>query len=246
MVPLKYYVSDTFGSIAVVGFLTTGVQRLTMATATVSGTTTDSDDPHPVLLVHGFMDTRESPWWNVVVDRFVDAGYDPRLVRRLDQGGPPGTTVDSPRRYAEDVRRRVAELSRRFDRPVDVVAHSMGGLSARYCVEHLGGAEDVDSLVTLGTPHQGTLMATIGLTTPGGWAMLPGSNFLRTLNEGSLATDVEYISIWSTTDRTMIPTERARLPDTDGASAQNFKIDGVDHMGLVTDPNVFGAYLRRL
>jgi pimeloyl-ACP methyl ester carboxylesterase len=39
---------------------------------------------------------------------------------------------------------------------VDLVAHSMGGLVARYCIEELNCQNDVDQLVTLGTPHKGS------------------------------------------------------------------------------------------
>jgi len=42
---------------------------------------------------------------------------------------------------------------------VHVVGHSMGGLIARYYVQRLGGHERVHTLVTLGTPHEGTAMA---------------------------------------------------------------------------------------
>jgi triacylglycerol lipase len=46
---------------------------------------------------------------------------------------------------------------------VNLVAHSMGGLDARYAITHLGLADRVASLTTLGTPHYGTPLA--GLST---------------------------------------------------------------------------------
>lgn len=39
------------------------------------------------------------------------------------------------------------------------LCHSMGGLVARYFLEHLGGAEHTRALVTFGTPHRGSLNA---------------------------------------------------------------------------------------
>ncbi|WP_324274364.1 esterase/lipase family protein [Blastococcus brunescens] len=36
-----------------------------------------------------------------------------------------------------------------------VVGHSLGGLIARYHVQRQGGDRRVESLVTLGTPHEG-------------------------------------------------------------------------------------------
>ena len=37
-----------------------------------------------------------------------------------------------------------------------LVCHSMGGLVARYFLEHLGGAAITRRLITLGTPHRGS------------------------------------------------------------------------------------------
>jgi pimeloyl-ACP methyl ester carboxylesterase len=39
------------------------------------------------------------------------------------------------------------------------VCHSMGGLIARWYIEHEGGAENTRKLITLGTPHRGALSA---------------------------------------------------------------------------------------
>ena len=45
------------------------------------------------------------------------------------------------------------------DAKVVLVAHSMGGLIARYFVEVLGGAANTRALVTFGTPYRGSLNA---------------------------------------------------------------------------------------
>jgi triacylglycerol lipase len=42
---------------------------------------------------------------------------------------------------------------------VNVIAHSMGGLDARYALAKLGVAGKVASLITIGTPHRGTPLA---------------------------------------------------------------------------------------
>jgi triacylglycerol lipase len=53
---------------------------------------------------------------------------------------------------------------------VDVIAHSLGGLDARYALAHLGLAKRVRSLVTIGTPHRGSPIADLVLQGPIGWA----------------------------------------------------------------------------
>jgi triacylglycerol lipase len=48
------------------------------------------------------------------------------------------------------------------ERRVNVVAHSMGGLDARYAISRLGLGRKVASLTTVGTPHLGTPVANLG------------------------------------------------------------------------------------
>jgi pimeloyl-ACP methyl ester carboxylesterase len=50
-------------------------------------------------------------------------------------------------------------------RRVHVIAHSMGGLDARFLLSKagLGGSGLVDTLTTLGTPHQGTILADLAV-----------------------------------------------------------------------------------
>ena len=45
---------------------------------------------------------------------------------------------------------------------VNIIAHSMGGLDARYAIARLGLAKKVASLTTVGTPHRGTPLADLG------------------------------------------------------------------------------------
>jgi triacylglycerol lipase len=54
---------------------------------------------------------------------------------------------------------------------VNLVAHSQGGLDARYLVSTLHYGDRVASVVTVGTPHQGTAVADValGLVTPSGF-----------------------------------------------------------------------------
>lgn len=44
---------------------------------------------------------------------------------------------------------------------VNIIAHSMGGLDARYAISRLGLAKRVGALVTVGTPHRGSPLADV-------------------------------------------------------------------------------------
>jgi triacylglycerol lipase len=61
---------------------------------------------------------------------------------------------------------RARQLARRIEalpaKRVNLIAHSMGGLDARYAIARLGLSERVASLVTIGTPHRGTPLADLG------------------------------------------------------------------------------------
>lgn len=58
---------------------------------------------------------------------------------------------------------RAAQLKEQIlswtDEPVNIVAHSMGGLDARHLITHLDMAGKVKSLTTVSTPHRGTHLA---------------------------------------------------------------------------------------
>jgi pimeloyl-ACP methyl ester carboxylesterase len=51
-------------------------------------------------------------------------------------------------------------LSKNPGKEVNIIAHSMGGLVARQCVERVAGCSDIiNKIITAGSPHQGTLKA---------------------------------------------------------------------------------------
>ena len=86
------------------------------------------------------------------------------------------------RRLAEVIDLHVAEFRERTgaqDTKAVVIAHGMGGLIARYYVEVLGGWRDCRALITLGTPHRGSVRALDTLTN--GFRHLPG---VRSLTRG--------------------------------------------------------------
>jgi triacylglycerol lipase len=50
---------------------------------------------------------------------------------------------------------------------VNIIAHSMGGLDARYAIARLAAGDKVASLITIGTPHFGTPLADFKDSLPG-------------------------------------------------------------------------------
>ncbi|MDQ3337019.1 MAG: hypothetical protein M4D80_17800 [Myxococcota bacterium] len=122
--------------------------------------------PLPVVLVHGLFG----------FDRIGIPGarfdYFRGIVKHLDALGCHAHAVRLPP-YAS-VPARAMKLVEAIEalphERVDLVAHSLGGLDARYALAHLGLDKHVRSLVTIGTPHHGSPIADMVLQGPIGWA----------------------------------------------------------------------------
>jgi len=118
--------------------------------------------PLPVILVHGLFG----------FDRMGIAGakldYFRGIAKHLETLGCHAHAVKLPR--ASSVPERARELCDAITalghEQVDLIAHSMGGLDARYALAHFGLASRVRSLVTVGTPHRGTPIADLASEGP--------------------------------------------------------------------------------
>src|SRR5207302_1326514 len=65
---------------------------------------------------------------------------------------PTGGVVERAHQLREQIRHWT-------DEPINLIAHSMGGLDARHMITHLGMAKQVGTLTTVSTPHRGTYLA---------------------------------------------------------------------------------------
>jgi hypothetical protein len=130
----------------------------------------------------------------------------------------------------QDIARDLALYIHSQDRPVDIVAHSMGGLVTRVAV--LGSAQgwdgfppplDVDDVVTLGTPHQG--VAHPSAHDDRQWRqMRPGSAFIERLPE--LGGDTDWSLVGSHGDATV---DHDSAIDKGHHADQKYGYRGVDH-----------------
>ena len=125
---------------------------------------------------------------------------------------------------------------------VDVVAHSMGGLVARACVRAGGATSGIGRLITLGTPHQGSLaFAWLGLDPMLG-QMRPGSPFLdRLCGDDRVPAVAECISIYSADDALVLPPAAAYWP-----GAFNIEVRGIGHMSLLFARRVYDLVRENL
>jgi pimeloyl-ACP methyl ester carboxylesterase len=116
---------------------------------------------------------------------------------------------------------------------IDLVAHSMGGLVARFYLQQLGGARRVDRLITLGTPHRGTHAANF---VPSALVrqLLPESPFIRHLNALPVPPGLRVTSIVAGRDLLVQPNEAASCP-----FGETIRFDELGHVELLFRPRVF-------
>jgi triacylglycerol esterase/lipase EstA (alpha/beta hydrolase family) len=115
---------------------------------------------------------------------------------------------------------------------VALIAHSMGGLVARAYLRRFGAAR-VEQLITIGTPHHGSMLA---YTFPGCCLaqMHPGNPWLVELNrEESARAPVPITSIWSRHDSMVAPQGSSVL-----RNAENIALVGIAHNALLGEKAV--------
>lgn len=211
----------------------------------------------PVILVHGFtgcsgLEVSMEP----LANRLRSAGYRTHLFGYPDCG-------------FGDIRDNAARLDVRIDQilastgatQVDVVGWSMGGLVARYSAKHLGGADKMDSIITLGTPHYGTALANVAnffflgncVGVVACQQMSTGSAFLEELNAGPDAVDgVHLTAITTALDQVVVPFQNGQVRDGVAGNFTNAHLQShcplrvVGHIGLIADGSVADGVLDAL
>ncbi|MGW0362087.1 esterase/lipase family protein [Streptomyces sp. NPDC002990] len=191
----------------------------------------------PVLLLHGFTDNRSV---------FV------LLRRTLMTEGRRHVEAYNYSPFTRDLRvtarhlaRRVEELcDRTGQEQVDLVGHSLGGLVGRYYVQRLGGHSRVRTLVTLGTPHSGTLVAPFLSAHPVIRQMRPDSEVIVELAAPAPGCRTRCVAFWSEFDALMTPVGTARIVHPD-LIAENVQVTGIGHLALPAHPTV-SAEVRRV
>jgi triacylglycerol lipase len=144
--------------------------------------------------------------------------------------------------YAPLVDRAVSALTAHCGTAPILVGHSMGGLAARaFIAQHPANAARIAHVITLGTPHHGTVQAQHGIGLNGA-QMRRGSAWLeRNAERLSAAARVKFSCYFSNGDNIVSPCESGML---DGA--HNIHLPGLAHMALGFDAAVFACIEDKL
>lgn len=183
----------------------------------------------PILLVHGMVDNRAI--FTVLKRRLRRHGFG-RVVT-MNYSPVTNDIRTAARDLGAEVEALVATTG--YER-IHVIGHSLGGLIARYYVQRLGGDERVHTLVTLGTPHQGSLTARL-LPVQLGRQLRPGSDLFAELASPAPTCRTRFVAYWSDLDQMVLPHENARIEHPD-LSARNVRVHGVGHMSIPRNGNV--------
>jgi triacylglycerol lipase len=191
------------------------------------GTTTTPYDP--ILFVHGW--NSSGTVWSNMIQRFQGAGWPASSLNNWSYN-----TAQSNVTTAAQIRDKVdAILAASGATKVDVISHSMGGLSSRYYAKNLGGDLKIDEWVSLGGPNHGTDTANwCGDTSCG--EMRVGSSFLTSLNSVDETPGTpRYATWWSPCDEIINPDSSVAL-----SGATNTQTACLSHSALYGDATVFG------
>jgi triacylglycerol lipase len=197
----------------------------------------------PVLLVPGYGGSTTG--LTVLAGRLRAGGKDVEVLNLPDSG--QGDLAAQAKLLAATAQ---AAIRRSGAPSVDVVGFSAGGVVARLWLEQYGGTALARRVVTLGSPQHGTALAALGALFAGQCPtacqqLNPTSSLLSTLNSSSTGTGPEvpagtaFVSIWSSHDEVVIPTQSAVLRGALNIEVQSVcPASTVNHSGLPTDPVV--------
>ncbi|MHA2304394.1 MAG: esterase/lipase family protein [Candidatus Hodarchaeales archaeon] len=216
-------------------------------------------DHNPILFLHGY--TGEgSMVWHTMKKWFQDDEWPKTFLYAYDFDDKLNCSLQAIINNANKIKQWVDEiLNETGAEKIDLVGHSMGGMSSRYYIKFLEGINTVDDYVSLGSPHHGNpnfhcgregvkavaLILNEGDETPGG--VLNDTLGIRydpiwieeniTYKGAHVPGKINYTSIYSPDDG-LCPDISSQL---DGA--HNISIPKVSHDNLIEDWSVY-KYVR--
>jgi uncharacterized protein (TIGR03382 family) len=170
--------------------------------------------PRPVLLITGV--TIPAKWFDPIVLRLERDGFLPFVYEPPDLlSGDLFENAAALEGVIQNVRAQTGMNK------VDILAECTGGLIARHYIQALGGDKYVSRMVTFISPQHGLPKAAEAAVIAG-WPALydltPGSEFLTTVNSGTLPATVPFTSIYTVTDEFIQPYETSIIPGATNVS----------------------------
>jgi len=189
--------------------------------------------PRTVLLITGV--TIPAEWFDPIVARLQRDGFNPVVYE--PPGLLSGDLFENSEALAEVIDNIRAETG---EEKIDILAECTGGLIARHYIQALGGDQHVSRLVTFISPQHGLPKAAWAYSLVG-WPALsdltPGSEFLTTVNNAKLPTNVNVTSIYTCTDEYIQPYKTSIIPGAKNINLCSGKFVG--HYQFFYDPEIY-------
>lgn len=188
---------------------------------------------NPVLLVHGWLDTRAK--FDKMAGYLRNLGWEVHCFDLV-----PNLGNIELEKLADQVADYVASTFE-SDRHFDLIGFSMGGIVSRYYLQRLGGIDRVQRFIAISSPHQGTLTG-YTLNLPGIAQMRPKSALLEDLNrDAAMLERLNFTSIWTPFDAIILPANSCQMP-----VGREIKLNVLVHAWMVDDDRVLRAVAKEL
>ena len=190
------------------------------------------DRQHGVVLVHGFVCNRGfwNPWMRELRDRHV-----PFIAVNLE---PLFGSIDH---YPRVVEAAVARMEATTAMPVVLVGHSMGGLAIRAWLAQFRSDARMHRAITIGSPHQGTWLASYSHMTNARQMRLHSPWLQRLAEQETADRRARFTCFFGHCDNIVMPAASATLH-----GAENLHVPATAHVQMAFRPLVFDEVCRWL
>lgn len=176
----------------------------------------------PIILIHGLYHNTSA--WIFYLRWLRKAGYD-RLYY-LSFNSLRCNFSD----LTEKLERLIAEIrARENGRAPVIIGHSLGGLVARYCAERPGSRARPAAVITLGTPHQGSKLAALGVGKLARSLLYRGT-LIQEMESLSPSETIPRIALYSPLDNMVLPTSALQA---ETAGWVHHETDPISHVAML-------------
>jgi triacylglycerol lipase len=151
----------------------------------------------PIILVHGLYHNVSA--WTLYRRWLTDAGFSNIILMGYSSWN------QSFHELVKRLEQLIAQARERFpDKPPVLIGHSLGGLLARACVQSLEDSSHIGGVITLGTPHQGSKLAALGLGKLAKSLIYRGP-LIKELERVATKADTPCVALHSPIDNMVLP-----------------------------------------
>ena len=184
----------------------------------------------PIILIHGYLNTNTG---------WLDFRHS---LQKAHLGPVYAPVLHSS---AQDIRKSATQIAQVIEKarnendgkPVILIGHSMGGIIAAYCTQHIAPRGSVKGVITLASPLRGTKTATVAFG-KAGRQMQCNSRFLNGLcAQINYQPKATYFSLGSTVDEVIRPYNYSFFKDPDD-EIHFYLYKDIGHQAFLFDEDV--------